>query len=82
MCFFNSAEQAYEEKNEGFSPLKYLIGMQYSSQKPAQFSQVNKMLNAPSSNLDGFPSRNICVFSTQLYSRIWSQMTASPPSKP
>jgi hypothetical protein len=54
------------EKNECFSPLKSLIGSQYSFQRRTQFSQGNKVVHAPDSTLDGFLSTVSCVSSIQL----------------
>jgi hypothetical protein len=79
MCFFNSAEKAYLDPNVRFNPLKILKGRQYSFQKLIQFSQVNKVLNSPASNLDGLPSRDTWVSSTQLNRPIWSKLSFSPP---
>jgi hypothetical protein len=64
MCFYNSAESAYIEKNECFSPLKSLIGSQYFFQKRTHFSQGNKVLDTPGSNLVGVLLRYTCVSST------------------
>jgi hypothetical protein len=48
------------EQNVPLSPLKTLIGRQYSFQKLSQFSQGNNVLDAPPSNIDGFLARNTC----------------------
>jgi hypothetical protein len=44
----------YLEQNECFYPLKTLISKQYSFQKLTEFSQGNKVLDAPNSNIDAF----------------------------
>jgi hypothetical protein len=62
MCFFNSAEQAYLEQNVCFHTLKSLLGKWYSFEKQNQFSLGHKVLDAPTSILDGFLSRDSCVF--------------------
>jgi hypothetical protein len=79
MCFFNSAEQAYLEQNVCFSPLKTLIGRQYSFVKVTQFSQGNNVLAGPASNLDGFLSGDTCVSLTELNMPIWKKMCFYPP---
>jgi hypothetical protein len=79
MCFFNSIEESYFEKGEDISPLKNLIGGQYSFLKVTQFSQGNNLLTAPASYLYGFLSRDICVSSTQIDRLIWNKMYISPP---
>jgi hypothetical protein len=75
MCFFNTAEQAYLEQIECFPPLKTLLGRQYSFQKLTQFSQGNNMLDAPPSNLGGFPSKDPCVYSIELNRPMWKKMS-------
>jgi hypothetical protein len=79
MCFYNSAEKAYREKNECFSPLKSLIGRQYSFQKLTQFSLGKKVLNAPASILHGFFSGDTCVSSPQLNNPVWNKTCVSTP---
>jgi hypothetical protein len=79
MSFFNSAEYAYFEQSEDFSPLKTLNGKQYSFLKLNKFSQGNNVLDAPASNVDSFLSRDTCVSSTQLNRSIWNKLSISPP---
>jgi hypothetical protein len=52
-CVSSSAEQDYFEHSEVFSPLKTLIGRQYSFLKDTQYSQGNNVLDNPASNLYG-----------------------------
>jgi hypothetical protein len=79
MYFYNSAEYAYLEKNEGFSTLKTLIGRQYSFKKLTEFLQVNNVPHDPSSNIHAFLSKDTCVSSAQLNRPIWNKMCISPP---
>jgi hypothetical protein len=53
MCFLNLAEGAYLEQNEPF-PLKTMNRRKYSFLKLTQFSQVNNVLHAAASKIDGF----------------------------
>jgi hypothetical protein len=45
-----------------------------------QFSQGNNVLDAPTSNIDGFLWRGTCVSITHLNRRIWRQQSLPPPS--
>jgi hypothetical protein len=62
------------KKNVPFYPLKSMIGRPYSSQKLTQCLQGNNMEDVSGSNIDGFPSRDTCVCSTQLNRPIWNKM--------
>jgi hypothetical protein len=60
MGFFNSAEKLYFEQTEPISTLKNLSYRNYSFQKQTQLSQGHNVLDAPSSNTDGFLSGDTC----------------------
>jgi hypothetical protein len=74
MCFST-------QLNVPFSPLKTLIGMQFSFQKRTQFSQGINVQDAPAANTCGFLSREECFSTNQLNRAIWNKMSLSPPLK-
>jgi hypothetical protein len=47
--------------------------------KLTQFSQGNKVLDAPVSITDGLLSKDTCVSSTLLNRPIWNKVSLSPP---
>jgi hypothetical protein len=53
MCFHNSDEKAYLEKNEPFSTLYSMNCRKCSLQNLTQFSQGNNELHDPASKTDG-----------------------------
>jgi hypothetical protein len=61
MYFFNLAEYAYLKQNEPFFTLKTMICRKCSLQKLTQFSKEKNVLDAATSNIDGFLSRDTCV---------------------
>jgi hypothetical protein len=73
----NQVNRPHLEQNEHFVTLKTQIGRQYSSQKLAQFSQGNNVLDVPASNIDGCLSRDTCISSTQLNRPIWKKRSVS-----
>jgi hypothetical protein len=66
------------EQIDHFSSLKTFMRRQYSFQKLNQFSQVNKVLDAPASTLDGFLLRDTCVSKIQLNMPIWNKFSVTP----
>jgi hypothetical protein len=79
MCFFDIPEYSSKEQSEPFSTLKTLICRMYSFQKLTQFSQGDNVLDAPTSNIDGFLSRDTLLSSSQLNGDIWNKQSLSPP---
>jgi hypothetical protein len=55
------------------------MGRQYFLKKLTQSSQGNKVLDAPSSILDGFLSRDTYVSLTQLNRPLSNKMSVLPP---
>ena len=81
MCFHNSDETAYLEKNESFSTLKTMICRKCSLQNLTQLSQGNHVLHEPVSKTDGCPWKDTCVSSTSLNVPLGSKKSQSPPRK-
>jgi hypothetical protein len=64
MCFINSGVQAYFSQRESNFTLENSHSRKYSFQKLDQLSLGNNVLDAPTSNTDGFLLSDTCVSSS------------------
>ena len=57
MCVFNLAEKSFVVQNATFCTLKTVMCRNHSFQKLTELSQGNRVIDAPTSNTDGFLCR-------------------------